>query len=192
MTDYLFYLNQGLFHILDIEGVDHLLFIALLCAKYQFSEYKKLIVLLTSFTVGHSISLFFTAIGYQFIAPNTVELLIPLTIFITGLYNLFTSKKESSFYIPYLVALVFGFIHGMGFSNFFQAMMMGIDDHIILPLLAFNVGIEIGQLIIVLIFFILTYLYLRLSGQKESYWRLAINVLGTGLSFWWLISNLIT
>lgn len=191
MNDFLFYLNQGFFHILDLEGTDHLLFITLLCARYQLTDWKKVITLLTSFTVGHSISLFFTAMGYRFISSETVEFLIPLTIFLTGAYNLVSQKQKEQLFVSYIIALLFGIIHGMGFSNFFQAMMMGIDDNLIFPLLAFNMGIEVGQLLIVFIFMILTFIYLKYARQDEKYWRITINLLGTSIAFWWTISNLI-
>lgn len=191
MLDFIFYAKQGLFHILDIEGTDHLLFVTLLCARYQLMDWKKVLILLTSFTVGHSISLFFTALGYRFISSDVVEFLIPLTIFTTGVFNLLHQNKEDRLYPSYLIALAFGLIHGMGFSNFFQAMMMGIDDNIIFPLLAFNCGIEVGQLIIVAFFAGLTFLYIKFSRLKEAYWRLGINILGTCIALWWTISNFI-
>ncbi len=187
MSEFLFYLQQGVFHILDVAGADHMLFVTLLCTKYSIKDWKTVAILLTSFTIGHSISLILTSLGFRILDAQTVEFLIPFTIFLTGITNLLTKQDPKNLWGNYVIALGFGLIHGMGFSNFFSAMMMGISENIILPLLAFNIGIELGQLVIVAVFIGLSILYLKLGGIY-TYWQKGVSILGIGISLFWMLA----
>lgn len=187
MNEFAFYLNQGIQHILDIEGVDHMLFVCLLCAKFKPNEYRKLLLVLTAFTVGHSVSLLFTSLGYRIFSQYAIEFLILVTILITGASNLIPKLQKQSIAIHYSIASIFGLVHGMGFSNFFQSMMMGIDtDSIVLQVLAFNIGIELGQLIIVSGFVLAYLFYSKILSQPHKYWRISFSCLGIVFSLWWI------
>ena len=144
------YLILGFKHIVDLSGFDHILFIITLCAVYRPTEWRKVTILITAFTIGHSATLALAA--YRIVVPNgyLIEILIPITILASSIFNLLAKGSDSNprLMIKYALALCFGLIHGMGFSNFFN-LLMGDTANIVFPLFSFNVGIEIGQLIIV-------------------------------------------
>ncbi|MEI7502676.1 MAG: HupE/UreJ family protein [Paludibacter sp.] len=183
------YLNLGFHHIVDINGLDHLLFIITLCAVYQYIEWRKVAIVITAFTVGHSITLALASL--RIIVPNRylIEILIPITIFISGVYNLISVNKPkgNKLFIKYFLALFFGLIHGMAFSNFFN-FMMGDSVSIIFPLFAFNVGIEVGQLFIIFIYYLTTYLVLRTLKVSHNHIAYFFSALGVIVSIF-LIYN---
>lgn len=179
------YLRLGFTHIADLNGYDHILFIVALCAIYQIEEWKKVAILVTAFTVGHSLTLALAALEIIPLNQAWIEFLIPLTILATAFYNvlvdphkpegstlLFGSRMQSN----YLIALVFGLIHGMGFSNFFRATLMpGEESRLVLQLLAFNLGVEFGQLCIVGCVLLASFLAFRLFKVQGREWNLFIS-----------------
>lgn len=174
------YLNLGFQHIVDINGYDHLLFIITLCAIYEITEWRKVVVVITAFTLGHSVTLVLASLKIIFPNRYLIELLIPVTILISGVFNLFSLNgklKRSKLMAKYLMALFFGLIHGMSFSSFFTD-LMGDSSRIILPLFSFNVGIEVGQLMVIFIYYLIVYLFYRFA--KVSYKTIAVffSVLG--------------
>lgn len=188
MSELLFYFEQGIFHILDPEGIDHMLFVCLLCAQYKPNQIRSLVILLTAFTLGHSISLLTTSLGYQFLPAETIELLILLTILFTAVINFFPYLYGKNIWSGYLLGAFFGLIHGMGFSNFFQSMMMGIDTGSLVPeIISFNLGIEAGQLIIVTAFMLIYFFYEKLSNGPQKYWRWAFSSVGLIFTLYYII-----
>lgn len=155
MSEFSLYFGLGKDHILDYaNGYDHILFVVALCAIYLVRDWKKILILVTAFTIGHSITLALATLNIVSVNSAFIEFLIPLTIFITSFSNLF--RKEASIdqgrvQINYVFALFFGFIHGLGFSNFLRS-LLGKESNIISPLLAFNLGLELGQIIVVTLF----------------------------------------
>lgn len=185
MNDFIFYLTEGIQHILDINGLDHCLFVTLLATRFNFNEWRKLVLLLSAFTLGHSISLFLGNLLSPYINSDLIELLIPITIIAMGVQNILFSKKQVSLFLQLSTIFSFGLIHGLGFSSFFRAMMMGISNSIVVPLFSFNLGIEIGQLII-LSALLLPFFFLNKS-KNLNYWRMiVINTLGILISILWL------
>lgn len=163
------YLKLGFQHITDINGFDHLLFIVTLCAVYQINEWKQVAIVITAFTLGHSFTLALAAL--KIIVPNRyiIEILIPITILISGVFNLVSIKsklQKTKLYGKYFLALFFGLIHGMGFSNFFT-FIMGDASKIVFPLFSFNIGIELGQLFIIFIYYSIVYLVLSTKKIKQ-------------------------
>lgn len=180
--DFGIYFTLGLEHITDINGFDHMLFIAALMAPFAIKDFKQILILVTAFTVGHSLTLALASLKIIPFNPTVIELLIPVTIFITGIYNLI--RKESatnSKTISYLIALIFGLIHGMGFSNFFQS-LLGKESSIIKPLFAFNLGVEAGQILFVFILLSIQFLLLRILKFKFSWWKNALSTLAVVVS----------
>ncbi len=157
MSDFNLYFTLGHRHIADLKGLDHILFIAALCIRYQFSDWKQLLILVTAFTIGHSITLALSALNIIRVSTSWIEFLIPLTILITGVSNLLVKKFtfKSRFPVIYFFALFFGLIHGLGFSYYLKS-LLGRDSSIFLQLLAFNLGLEAGQLLIVAIILIVS------------------------------------
>jgi len=147
------WLSVGLEHILSLDGYDHILFILSLCLSYSLTNYKKLLLVVTGFTLGHSLTLLLSTLSYIKINNQLIEILIPVTIVISAIRAL-KSKNNLPIGTGVTMATFFGLIHGCGFSNSLRS-LLGHEQQIIFPLLYFNVGIEIGQLIIVLLYFLI-------------------------------------
>ena len=181
------YINLGFQHISDLAGYDHILFLLALCAVYSIDQWRRLFVLVTAFTVGHSITLALSSFGWVLIPSHIIEFLIPVTILITAIRNVAVpasdqlTDDQSNMTGHYLVALCFGFIHGMGFSNYFRALMMD-SSSITIPLLGFNLGIEIGQLLVVSIIVIVASLVVKFAQVKHRDWNLFISGAAAGIS----------
>ncbi len=178
------YFNLGLQHIADLKGYDHILFILTLCAVYSLKEWKKVLILITAFTIGHSLTLALATMDLIRVDGDLIEFLIPLTIFISALANLFYGKQKGSslqYYLKYGAALFFGLIHGLGFSNYLRS-LLGTERGLVLPLFAFNVGIEVGQIIIVGIIMLLTTVIVDLLGFPKREWHVLLSGAGLGIS----------
>jgi hypothetical protein len=178
------YLQLGFEHIIDLRGYDHILFIITLCAVYLFSDWKHVIVLVTAFTIGHSLTLALASLNIIHLRQQLVEFLIPLTIFMTAIANISIKKTELSpllYKFKYISALIFGLIHGMGFSNYLRE-LLGNQESIIKPLFAFNLGLEIGQLIIVSCILLLASLMVKYFNSQRREWSLVLSGAGMGIS----------
>lgn len=178
MSEFQLYFILGKDHILDYaNGYDHILFVIALCAIYLTRDWKKILILITAFTIGHSITLALATLNVIAVRADLVEFLIPLTIFITAFGNLF--RREESYSAKpvqtnYLLALSFGLIHGMGFSNYLKA-ILGKDHSVITQLLAFNLGLEFGQIVIVGIFMAISFLLVDLINVSRRDWKMVIS-----------------
>lgn len=184
MHPFEFYLKLGFEHIANLNGYDHILFLIALCAVYQINQWKKILVLVTAFTIGHSITLVLVSLNFLSIPSDIIKLLIPLTILITSLQNIINVKQnENGFRMVknYLMALFFGLIHGMDFSNYFRALIMS-PDEIVVPLLGFNLGIELGQLLIVFFIVFIAFIFLNIIKVKHYKWNLFISGAAFGIS----------
>lgn len=183
MQDFWIYLELGWQHILDLGGYDHILFVLVLCCNYPFKDWRRVLILITAFTVGHSITLALATFKLVNVDMTWVEFLIPVTILITGVSNLRNkeAKKQSSIFL-YLMALVFGLIHGLGFSNYLQS-LLGQEANIFWPLLAFNVGLELGQILIVFVVFFITEILIRFFTTKQRDWVFFLSSAIIGISF---------
>lgn len=178
------YLKLGIDHISDIKAYDHILFIVALTVSYSIRNWKKLLILVTAFTLGHSITLILATLDLIRINTGWIEFLIPVTILLTALLNIIRSDEaftKGSHKIKYGAALFFGLIHGMGFSNYLRSLLTQ-EDKLWLPLLSFNIGIELGQLIIVLIMTGLSLLLVDLFGVKCKSWILVLSGAALGIS----------
>ncbi|MBX2843880.1 MAG: HupE/UreJ family protein [Flammeovirgaceae bacterium] len=183
MSEFWVFLQLGFEHISDINGYDHILFIVALCAIYSFSQWREVLILVTAFTFGHSVTLALASLKLVSIGTGLIEFLIPVTIFITAIFNYF-SKKEAhakNANQRYLVALFFGLIHGLGFSNYLRS-LLGDDSSIFWQLLAFNVGLEIGQVFIVFIILILALLFVQIGRVKKREWNLLLSGAAGGIA----------
>ena len=177
------YLSLGFDHILDLNGYDHILFVVALCAIYKVSEWKKVLILVTAFTIGHSITLAMSALDMVSFKAEIIEFLIPLTILITALSNvLLSANTDKNVNRNYFMALFFGFIHGLGFSNYFKA-LLGREESVVQPLLAFNIGVELGQILIVMISMAAGYLFMNLLKARQREWILFVSGAAAGISY---------
>ena len=177
MDAFFIYLNMGINHVLDIKGYDHVLFLLALISPYAFKDWKRILFLVSIFTVGHTLALVLSVYNVVSVKASLVEFLIPVTILITALFALFTAgkttKKESVTFVAG-VTLFFGLIHGLGFSNYFKTIMIGTPSEKVLPLMAFALGIEIAQLIVFMIGLILAYVAQAVFKFSKREWGLII------------------
>ncbi len=191
MHPFEFYLKLGFEHISNFAGYDHMLFLIVLCAVYKIQQWKSILILVTAFTIGHSFTLILVSLDLFSISSRLIKFLIPLTIFITAFYNIISFKSFNNnlkMRRNYLVALFFGFIHGMDFSNYFKALIMD-SSSIIVPLMGFNLGIEIGQLMIVFIIVSVAFIFLNVIGIKHREWNLFISGAAAGVSLISMLEN---
>ena len=175
MTDFLFYLQLGWEHIISSDALDHQLFILALVAIFSFKDLKKVLILVTAFTIGHSITLALSAFDIIRFPSNWIEFLIPCTIVFTALDNLIFSKNvEKLIKLNYFLALFFGLIHGMGFANSVR-MMLAQEQSITIPLFGFNVGLEIGQIAVVIIILSIFYILSTFLKLKKKHWVMLVS-----------------
>ncbi|TXF77350.1 HupE/UreJ family protein [Chryseobacterium sp.] len=183
MTDLLLYLQLGWEHIISFDALDHQLFVLVLVAVYSFREYKKILWLVTAFTIGHSLTLALSILDIVRIPANWVEFLIPLTIFITALDNLLMRNRQQNLMrMNYYLALFFGLIHGMGFANTAR-MMMAAEQNIAVPLLGFNIGLELGQIAVVSLILLTEFLLMRFLKIRKVYWIVFTSALTLIIAF---------
>jgi ABC-type antimicrobial peptide transport system permease subunit len=163
MNSFGLYFTLGRQHIADLNGVDHILFVTALCIRYLFADWKRLLLLVTAFTIGHSITLALSVLNIINFSTKWIEFLIPVTIIITAVSNLFIKKfsYKSKYPLINLLAIFFGLIHGLGFSNYLKS-LLGREESVVVKLLAFNLGLEIGQLLIVLAVLLLTFVCINI------------------------------
>ncbi len=192
MSQFELYFKLGRDHILDYSnGYDHILFVIALCALYQLRDWKHVLVLVTAFTIGHSITLALATLSIVNVNQNLIEFLIPITIFITAASNIF--KGEDSFsgrpiQLNYFYAGSFGLIHGLGFSNYLKS-ILGRDQNIISQLFAFNIGLEFGQIIIVVLFLVTSFIVVDLFGLNRRDWKLVISSAIAGIALMLIKEN---
>lgn len=176
MQDFLMYLELGWSHIVSSDALDHQLFILALVALYSFKSFKKVLILVTAFTLGHSCTLLLSSLDVIRFSTAWIEFLIPCTIVFAAADNLLLiGKKNRNITVHYVLALVFGLIHGMGFANSVR-MMLAQEQDIVLPLLGFNVGLEIGQIFVVAITLFVHYLWVQKVKLEERYWIILISL----------------
>ena len=178
MNEFQLYFGLGKDHILDyVNGYDHILFVLALCAVYTAQDWKRILILITAFTIGHSVTLALATLEIISVNSALIEFLIPVTILITAVSNLFKRDditRKGSVQTNYFLALFFGLIHGMGFSNYLRA-ILGKSGSILSPLFAFNVGLEFGQIIVVGIFMIITFIAIDLLHANRRDWKMVLS-----------------
>ena len=182
------YFSLGLHHIADPQAYDHIVFIIALCAIYRLAEWRRVVVLVTAFTIGHSITLAMAALKIVTPQYDLIEMLIPITICITAIYNVVKPESadeaktfSKSVNVNYFFALIFGLIHGLGFSNYFKE-LLGTEADIVQPLFAFNVGIEAGQLMIVGCILVMSFLAFNVFNISQRAWTQFVSGAAFGIA----------
>ncbi|WP_321373068.1 HupE/UreJ family protein [uncultured Draconibacterium sp.] len=174
------YLKLGFKHIIDIHGYDHIVFVLVLCAGYNLTQFKKVLILITAFTIGHSITLALSTLNVFTISSDLIEFLIPATICVTAIANILPFKAKNN-RVVYVLTLFFGLIHGLGFSNYLKE-LLGRESNILTPLLAFNIGLELGQILILAIYFSLLFITVHLFRVRNDFWRILVSGMAFGIS----------
>lgn len=170
MADFRFYFGLGWEHIISWEALDHILFIIALAAIYLLKDWKQVLILVTAFTIGHSLTLVLSVLDIVRFPDKWVEFLIPCTIVITAFINLFQKNfTHKSIRINYFLALFFGLIHGMGFANTIR-FMLAKDQSIAMGLFGFNVGLEVGQIAVVAILLLIGHIMVNIFKINRREW----------------------
>ena len=178
MSEFWIYFEKGLRHILNPYDYHHILFLIALSVPYAFKDWKKLLLLVTIFTLGHTLALLLSVFGVIIIKDNLVEFLIPITILIVALFHLFTagkSSKKESISVVLFVTLFFGIVHGLGFTGYFNSMVGGSPQSKLLPLSELALGIEIGQIVVVLVVLIFSYIVQTFFRFSKRDWTLVMS-----------------
>jgi hypothetical protein len=175
MSEFWVYFQIGLHHVLDIQAYDHVLFLMALVIPFTFKDWKKIILSVTLFTLGHTTALVFSVYKILVVKASFIEFLIPITILLTAIYNLVSigkSNKKGSINWVFLITLFFGIIHGFGFSNYFNTLLGGSSNSKLVPLLEFALGIEAAQLTVVLAVLVLAYIVQTVFKYSRRDWIL--------------------
>ncbi len=175
----MFYVELGLNHVLDLSAYDHILFIMAMSLPFTFKSWKKVLLLATVFTIAHCLSLALSVYDIVTMDVGLIEFLIPITIFLTAVFDLLYVKsvsKDKSIMLHLLVTSFFGLIHGFGFSNYFKMLMAG-EEEKLSPLFGFAMGIELSQVMIVLLVLLLAYFVQSIGKVKQVYFVTAISIL---------------
>ncbi|MDE2875737.1 MAG: HupE/UreJ family protein [Gemmatimonadota bacterium] len=182
------YLRLGFEHLLDLQGYDHILFLAVLCAAYSLKRWRELLVLVTAFTIGHSVSLAVATLRLVRVDTGLVEFLIPVTIVATAVTNLVGLRREdpaehkvAARPLRYALALAFGVVHGLGFSNFLR-LALGEERSLFVPLLSFNIGLELAQIVVAVGVLVVALVAVRFLSLPERAWTLLLSALAGGVA----------
>ena len=191
MSVFTTYLQLGFLHICSWQATDHLTFLLALCAPYVLADWRRVVVLVTGFTVGHSITLALATLGIVGVNAPVVEILIPITIILTALVDLKRvgpvlarqpiRSVSVIWAMPNALAVVFGLIHGLGFSSYLR-MLLGTQSRPVVELLAFNLGVELGQLVIVSLILLSGFVMLRGVGVARRDWVLVTSGAALGIA----------
>ena len=199
-SEFAVYFRLGIEHIADIRGYDHILFIAALTVAYSLLEWRRLLIIVTAFTLGHSITLALATVGAVSVNTTLIEFLIPTTILVTSVFNIADSRVVSEgldagtrarrhHVVLYALAGGFGLIHGLGFSSFLRTVLGG-EESIVVPLFAFNVGLEIGQILIVAVLFVLGALLTRFARMARRDWLMIVSGAAGGIAITLMLERL--
>jgi hypothetical protein len=184
MSEFWIYFQIGLKHVLDIHAYDHVLFLIALTVPYSFKDWKRILLLVSVFTIGHTLALLLSVFGIIAIKVNIVEFLIPITILITALFHLFTAgkaTKNDGINLIFFVTLFFGIIHGLGFSNYFKTILGGSPSSKLIPLGEFALGIETAQLIVVFVVLVISYIVQTIFRFSKRDWALVMSAFIVGV-----------
>lgn len=192
MDNFLLYLQMGWEHIVSPDATDHQLFLLCLLLPYSFRDFQKVLWLVTAFTLGHSLTLALSAQGSIAFSSYWIELLIPATILGTAVFQSppFSSRQSSiaSSSVLYSVAALFGLIHGLGFANTLR-MMLGREESLTVPLLGFNLGLELGQLLVLGLILSFREVLNRVSGKGEKVWPWLVSLFSGGMAIWMMVER---
>ena len=183
LDSFLKFLELGLYHIVSLKGYDHILFLVVLTLPFLFKDWKRLLILISSFTLGHTLSLLFGVYDIINLKSDVIEWLIPFTILIMGLYNVFTAGKSSKHSNPIIIlsiVLFFGFVHGLGFASAFESMVSA-NENTLISVLEFALGIELGQFVIVFCILFLGFIGQTIFRFSTRDWVMVISAVVIGL-----------
>jgi hypothetical protein len=187
MEDFVFYFKLGWQHIISVDAFDHLFFIMALTSIYLLKDIKQVLLLITAFTIGHATSLSLSVLNVVKINSALVEFLIPISIIITAEIQFVKSiHPKAPFRFKYVFALLFGLLHGLGFANTIR-FIIAESQQIALPLFSFNLGLEVGQVLIVLLILLMAKLCIEIIGMPQKWWIRILNTIALAAGIYWCI-----
>ena len=192
MSDFWIYVEIGLKHVLNIKAYDHVLFLIALTAAHSMKEWKRLLLLISVFTVGHTLALVLSVFNLLKVNENLIELLIPITILMTAVLNFVALKKSSiakSINSVVMITLFFGVIHGLGFSNYFKTILPGSSSDKILPLFEFSIGIEAAQMTVVLTILLISFITQTIFKLSKRDFTIVVSAFIVGVVTPMIIEN---
>jgi hypothetical protein len=182
MSDFVFYFKIGWEHIINWSAVDHIFFITAIAAIYMLKDWKQVLVLVTAFTIGHAVTLILSAKNIIEVNTGLVEFLIPCTIVFTSLSNLFLKNfTPRSIRINYFLALFFGLIHGLAFATTLK-WLLAENQSFVVAWFSFSVGLELGQILVVLLILLLAQIFVGFLKLNRHYWVIIISIVVLGLA----------
>lgn len=173
MQDFKLFFETGWTHIISPDALDHILFILALGSVYTIRNLKKVLILVTAFTIGHSLTLLLSVLDVIRFSSDWVEFLIPVSIVLMAVWHLVNSHRWQQLKTDYVLAAVFGLVHGMGFANIIRFMLAANQD-ITVPLLSFNLGVEAGQIALVSVILFLQWLIVQKAGLPQRIWIIVL------------------
>ncbi len=179
MQDFWFYTELGFHHVMDPTAYDHILFLVALAAPFTFKHWKQVLVLATVFTVAHCFSLALSVYDIFRVDSFIIELMIPITILVTALFNVFYIKRFKgikSLGMHLLATTFFGLIHGFGFSNYFNLLMAEEPDKLV-PLLGFATGIEVSQVLVILFVLLLALIGQGVFKLRQTTFSIGVSII---------------
>ncbi len=192
MAEFWIFFQLGLRHVLDINGYDHLLFLVALTAPFLFKDWKQILILVSIFTLGHTVAMLLNVYNIVSVRSVLIEFLIPVSILITALFTLLSggkpAKPQSKTAIMF-ITLFFGIIHGLGFSTYFKSLLSGTPTDKLLPLFEFALGIEAAQVIIVIVVLILSYVVQTFTRFNKRDWTLVLSAFVIGVVLPMIVEN---
>jgi hypothetical protein len=190
MQDFILFFSMGWGHIISWGALDHILFVTALAAIYVIKDWRKVLVLVTAFTIGHSLTLALSVYNIIRINDQLVEVLIPITIFITAIFNLLQKDYNPKVLrLNYFFALFFGLIHGMGFANSIR-FMLAKNETLGIPLFSFNLGLEVGQISVVVFVLLMSYLCLTELKLSRKIWVFALSLTALIFSVFMIVERI--
>lgn len=185
MSEFWVYFKVGLHHVLDINAYDHVLFLIALMIPFSFKDWKRVLLLVSLFTIGHTMALILSVYSVIYVNPTLIEFLIPITIIITAIYTLLTagktSKNNGNISFMGVTTLLFGVIHGLGFSNYFKSILPGNASDKLIPSLEFALGIEAAQIIVVVVVLVVAYIVQTFFRFSKKDWALVMSAFVIGV-----------
>lgn len=182
MNDFTFYFSIGWEHIINAEALDHIFFIAALAAIYMLKDWRQVLILVTAFTIGHTITLILSTKRIVGVNESWVEFLIPCTIVLTAISNLFQKSFTSkAIRINYFLALFFGLIHGLAFANVLR-LILAPEQSFALSMFSFSVGLESGQILIVFLILLLSQFFISVLKIQRLHWVIFLSAVVFGLA----------
>jgi hypothetical protein len=188
MNNFGHYLQLGYEHIASINALDHILFILVLIATFRTRDWLKMLIAISFFTLGHTLTLTLGAFELIKVNRDLIEFLIPLSIVVTALFNLTKSGQNARNKSKYWLALVFGLLHGFGFSNAYEMLVLG-EGNYWQAILPFNLGIELGQVLVWFLSFCLMLIITQIFQAKQRDWNLFVSGIGFGLATYMCLEN---